>query len=114
MASSSATMLEYAGAITRFTGGDSQSFQKFKADSEGHSPTPLLTQAQRAHWIASFGVLAVCMRAHGIVDFPDPPPTFGDGKTPLPFIGGVGGNDLNTTSAQFHKAVAVCASPSLG
>jgi hypothetical protein len=114
MPAGSPTTLDLAGAIAQFKAGDSQSFQKFEADVEAHLPRPLLTPTQRANWIASYRAMAACMRAHGIVDFPDPPPSFGDGKTPPPLIGGVGNSDLNTTSAQFQKASADCPTPSLG
>lgn len=71
-------------------------------------PTPSLTTAVRQRWLYSFRALTVCMRSHGVADFPYPSSSFGNGHTPAPLIGPTRNNNLDPMSTSFTSASQSC------
>lgn len=87
--------------------GVDAAFNRFLEATARQMPRPTLPRNKRAIWVASFTSLARCMRQHGVGGFPNPPTTFGDGRTPAPLIGASSGN-LDVTSAAYIRAFTRC------
>jgi hypothetical protein len=74
-----------------------------------HPRTPAYPPAERAALLAAARALAGCMHGQGVSDFPVLPPSFGDGQTSAPPVGGPSGRDVNPASGVFQQASAACA-----
>jgi hypothetical protein len=73
-----------------------------------HLSTPLFSPADQAALYRASVTAANCMWDHGIPDFPEPNPHYGDGHTHAPVLWGPPGSDLDTTSTAFTQALAAC------
>lgn len=82
-------------------------FHRFLKANESQMPKPTLSKKESASWIKAFTSLARCMRQHGVSGFPNPPSTFGNGRTPAPLIGAATGS-LDVTSLTYVRAFTKC------
>ena len=87
---------------------------KARADEAANLPKPLLPADQRTAWITDWNVMAACMVSHGVTGFPNAPPSFGDGSTAPPLIGGASGSTLDPTTTAYQTAQAACPFPTNG
>lgn len=53
-------------------------------------------------------MLAQCMRSSDFPTFPLPDPSFGNGSTPSPLIGGPNGGNIDVGSQAFQTALSTC------
>jgi hypothetical protein len=70
--------------------------------------TPLFTPIDRAALYEATLAWADCMWAHGIPDFPEPSPNFGDGRTHTFLLWGPPGSDMDQRSTAFIQASGAC------
>lgn len=82
-------------------------FATFLAATEPLMPHPYMKPSIRPRWIRFYRDLGNCMRSYGVVDFPNPPSSFGDGHTSVPLIGAAAG-DLDVSSMRYQSAAEHC------
>jgi hypothetical protein len=70
--------------------------------------TPLFSPTDRAELYRAGLAEADCMWTHGIPDWPEPNPRFGDGHTHTFVVWGPPGTDMDPNSPVFAQATAAC------
>jgi hypothetical protein len=80
----------------------------FQSQVLAAGPKPLLPADQRQVIYSNQTKMAKCMQANGFPTYPEPNPSFGDGKTPPEVIGGAQGGNIDITSPAFQSASRTC------